>query len=749
VSWDGTLPDPNLAAETEVPWEAPGRLRELYLGIPFLDRGLLFASASRRIGSREGGRFRLPESRGHVRGSPRLSSGISPTTKQVLGDSAPSDMTKPPSTVRFGRPGDREMAKDPELQLAYLAAVVEASNDAIVSKALDGTITSWNASAERIFGYGSEEIIGKNIRTLIPADLQDEEDEILARIRAGDYIEHYETVRLRKDGRRLDVSLSISPIRNRAGEVIGASKIARDISARKLAEEQLLAATAKFESVFSQSGTFAAILDLDGSLREVNALAVESCGYAREEVLDRPFWSTPWWRGSCGVQDRIREAARLAAQGEVFRATLPYWTGDGSERLMEFAMHPIRDGSGAIRFLYPTGIDITERARAEAALRAREAEEHRIALGLQHALLPGKLVAPAGVSVAARYEAGSATLEVGGDWYDVLVLPNGSVALTVGDVVGHGLAAAAAMGQLRTALTAFAPYADRPGVVLARLDAFIAGTGVTDFATVCYGVLDPTTGVFEYASAGHPPILLLPPGGSPRWLSDASSPPLFGDERQLRPQAKLMLEPGSLLVLFTDGLIERRGEPLTDGLNRLMAAGARLAGLPAAEVCDRLVALLGGESAEDDIAVLAVRFAPSAPGPFRLTFPARPEELRRLRASLQSWLDERGAPALTQEIVILATNEACANAIQHAYRDQPAGEVAVLVEEAERRLTITVRDFGRFLPPPGSATSRGRGTAIMQGVTVGFSRDSNPDGTTVCFQVPVVACRPRGPGCRS
>jgi PAS domain S-box-containing protein len=749
VSWDGTLPDPNLAAETEVPWEAPGRLRELYLGIPFLDRGLLFASASRRIGSREGGRFRLPESRGHVRGSPRLSSGISPTTKQVLGDSAPSDMTKPPSTVRFGRPGDREMAKDPELQLAYLAAVVEASNDAIVSKALDGTITSWNASAERIFGYGSEEIIGKNIRTLIPADLQDEEDEILARIRAGDYIEHYETVRLRKDGRRLDVSLSISPIRNRAGEVIGASKIARDISARKLAEEQLLAATAKFESVFSQSGTFAAILDLDGSLREVNALAVESCGYAREEVLDRPFWSTPWWRGSCGVQDRIREAARLAAQGEVFRATLPYWTGDGSERLMEFAMHPIRDGSGAIRFLYPTGIDITERARAEAALRAREAEEHRIALGLQHALLPGKLVAPAGVSVAARYEAGSATLEVGGDWYDVLVLPNGSVALTVGDVVGHGLAAAAAMGQLRTALTAFAPYADRPGVVLARLDAFIAGTGVTDFATVCYGVLDPTTGVFEYASAGHPPILLLPPGGSPRWLSDALSPPLFGDERQLRPQAKLVLEPGSLLVLFTDGLIERRDESLTDGLNRLMAAGARLAGLPAAEVCDRLVALLGGESAEDDIAVLAVRFAPSAPGPFRLTFPARPEELRRLRASLQSWLDERGAPALTQEIVILATNEACANAIQHAYRDQPAGEVAVLVEEAERRLTITVRDFGRFLPPPGSATSRGRGTAIMQGVTVGFSRDSNPDGTTVCFQVPVVACRPRGPGCRS
>ena len=631
-----------------------------------------------------------------------------------------------------------EMAEDPELRLAYLGAVVEASNDAIVSKALDGTITSWNASAERIFGYRSEEILGKNIRTLIPTDLQDEEDEILARIRAGDYIEHYETVRLAKDGRLLDVSLSISPIKNRADEVIGASKIARDISARKLAEEQLLAATAKFESVFSQSGIFAGILDLDGNLRDVNALAVDSCGYTREEVLDRPFWSTCWWRGSRVVQDRIRQAAGVAAQGEVFRAALPYWTGDGSERLFDFAMHPIRDGSGTVRFLYPTGIDITERARAEAALRAREAEEHQIALGLQHALLPRKLVAPAGVSVAARYEAGSTTLEVGGDWYDVFVLPNGSVALTVGDVVGHGLAAAAAMGQLRTALTAFAHYGDRPGDVLARLDAFIASTEVTDFVTVCYGVLDPTTGDFEYACAGHPPILLLPPDGSPRWLSDALSPPLSGDERQLRrPQAKLVLEPGFATGSLSDGLIERRGEPLTEGLERMMAVGAGLAGLPAAEVCDQLVAMLGAENAEDDIAVLAVRLAPNALGSLRVTFPARPEELAKLRASLRAWLDERGFPASTQEAAILATNEACSNAIEHAYQDRPAGAVTVLVEELESRLMVTVRDYGRFMPPPSSPTNKGRGTAIIEGVTVGFKLDFNADGTTVCFQVPV------------
>ena len=193
-----------------------------------------------------------------------------------------------------------------------------------------------------------------------------------------------------KDGRRLDVSLSISPIKSQAGEVIGAAKIVRDITARKQAEERLIATTAKFESVFNQSGIFAGIMDLDGNLREVNDLAVEACGYTREDVLDRPFWTTPWWRGAEEVQARIRDASHRAAAGEVYREVLRYWLADGAERVVDFAMHPIRDELGVVRFLYPTGIDITDRTRAEEALRAREAEEREIAIGLQRALLPGR-----------------------------------------------------------------------------------------------------------------------------------------------------------------------------------------------------------------------------------------------------------------------------------------------------------------------------------------------------------------------
>jgi PAS domain S-box-containing protein len=624
--------------------------------------------------------------------------------------------------------------------VAYLAAVVSTSSDAIVSKSLDGTITSWNLSAERMFGYTAEEITGRNIRLLIPPELQPEEDEILSRISAGGYIEHYETVRVAKDGRRLDVSLSISPIKSQAGVVIGAAKIVRDITARRQADEQLIATTAKFESVFNQSGIFAGIMDLEGTLREINDLALNECGYTREEVLDLPFWSTPWWRGAEEVQGRIRVASQLAATGEVFREVLRYWLADGTERLVDFAMHPIRDEVGKVRFLYPTGIDITDRTRAEEALREKEAEEREIAIGLQRALLPGTLIVPAGVSVAARYEAASTTLEVGGDWYDVFSLADGRVALTVGDVVGHGLAAAAAMGQLRTALAALARYTESPSELLGRLDTFVAITDTTDFATVCYGVLDPVTGVFDYASAGHPPILLVAADGETRWLDEAQSPPIWGDEEHERLQASVTLEPGSLLVLYSDGLIERRGELLSARLDQLEAAGRSLAGLPITDVCEHLVVALGVEtSREDDVAVLALQFDPLVRGGFHLVFPAEPVELRKLRALMRDWLSSRDVGPADQNALLLAVGEACSNSIEHAYRGRDTGKVHVEIDEIpDRTFSVTVRDFGHYRSVEQSGPDRGRGTGLMRELTIDFSRESTPTGTTVRFRLPVI-----------
>src|SRR5262249_6906018 len=134
----------------------------------------------------------------------------------------------------------------------------------------------------------------------------------------------------------------------------------------------LTAAAAKFEAVFNQSGIFAGIMDLNGYFREGNNLAVDWCGYKKGEGLDQPFLATPWWRGSENVKAKIRLATEQALSGSVFREELPYWLADGSQRIVDFAVHPILNQSGTVMFLHPTGIDITDRRHFEAALRDSE-----------------------------------------------------------------------------------------------------------------------------------------------------------------------------------------------------------------------------------------------------------------------------------------------------------------------------------------------------------------------------------------
>jgi PAS domain S-box-containing protein len=161
---------------------------------------------------------------------------------------------------------------------AHLAAIVTSSDDAIVSKTLEGTITSWNAGAERMFGYSAEEMIGQPILRLIPRELRDEEDRIIRKIRAGQRIEHYETVRVTKNGRRIPVSLTISPIKDAAGNIIGASKIARDISERKQAEEARRVSEERYRILFDMGPVAVYSCDASGVVRDFNHRAVELWG---------------------------------------------------------------------------------------------------------------------------------------------------------------------------------------------------------------------------------------------------------------------------------------------------------------------------------------------------------------------------------------------------------------------------------------------------------------------------------------
>ncbi len=171
-----------------------------------------------------------------------------------------------------------------EATSAHLAAIVESADDAIVSKTLEGIVTSWNAGAEQMFGYTALEMIGQSIRRLIPLDRQREEDEILASIRAGERIQHYETVRITKDGRTLDVSLTISPIRDRTGAIIGASKIARDITERRQLEYAVAERASLLEAVFAAAPSRISIFDETGQMVRLNPAAQQIAGPERERA---------------------------------------------------------------------------------------------------------------------------------------------------------------------------------------------------------------------------------------------------------------------------------------------------------------------------------------------------------------------------------------------------------------------------------------------------------------------------------
>lgn len=247
-------------------------------------------------------------------------------------------------------------------------------------------------------------------------------------------------------------------------------------------------------------------------------------------------------------------------------------------------------------------------ARVAVALEnaGRYEREHRIAEMLQRAVLPERLPEVDGVDLAARYLPASADLEVGGDWYDAVALPGGRVGLAVGDVVGHGLRAAAVMGQARNALRALALDRVGPATVLDGLDQLLRGPD-GGHVTATYAVLDPARGELRWASAGHPPPVVVGGDGAVTVVEDGRGPVLGAVPGRYR-EARLALEPGAAVVLYTDGLVERRGEVIDEGIGRLVGALAALGPAAATASCDAVVeALLGRRSRRDDVCLLVAR----------------------------------------------------------------------------------------------------------------------------------------------
>ena len=252
-----------------------------------------------------------------------------------------------------------------------LAAIVDSSDDAIISKTLEGIITSWNRGAELIFGWTATEAVGQPITMIIPPELQYQEAEIMRKLRASERIEPFETVRVTKSGGRFNVSVSVSPVKDIRGRTIGASKIARDITKLKEIEAELRRNEERLRAAFSQTYSFLVFVTLDGTVLEANRAAIEGCGFSREQVIGRKFWE-PWWEVLPDEVEKLKRAVAGAAAGEIVREECYYCLQDRSVHYADCTVSPVRDSSGRVAMLVATGIDISE----QKAL--RDQLEHRV-----------------------------------------------------------------------------------------------------------------------------------------------------------------------------------------------------------------------------------------------------------------------------------------------------------------------------------------------------------------------------------
>jgi serine phosphatase RsbU (regulator of sigma subunit)/anti-sigma regulatory factor (Ser/Thr protein kinase) len=378
--------------------------------------------------------------------------------------------------------------------------------------------------------------------------------------------------------------------------------------------------------------------------------------------------------------------------------------------------------------------EIRGRSRAQEQLGRQELRaqrEHHIAETLQRSLLPDRLPEIPGIALAARYVPATADVQVGGDWYDVMQLPGGLIGLAIGDVAGHGLQAAATMGQLRMSLRAYAMQDPSPQAVIRGVHQIVAQLPMFEMATLTYLVFDPATRRLRFANAGHPPPLVVGDGAS-TYLGDGLSPPVGVAVDDQFTEAGEELSFGATLLLYTDGLVERRGMSIRTGLDRLMLEAGANSTSDLEQLCDLLLSsLVEQDQNPDDIALVAMRPLSLVDEPLRLDVPAEPQVLGQIRATLGRWLRELGVDATAENEVVVACGEACANVVQHAYRAAP-GAIEVTVRLVDESVEVSVRDRGQWRP--GVQRDWGRGFSLMGGLMDSVEVEKGTDGTRVLMR---------------
>ncbi|WP_085232149.1 SpoIIE family protein phosphatase [Mycobacterium conspicuum] len=363
----------------------------------------------------------------------------------------------------------------------------------------------------------------------------------------------------------------------------------------------------------------------------------------------------------------------------------------------------------------------------QALQRVHQVDQQReTALALQHAIL-GPADLPHGFAV--RYQAAARPLQVGGDWYDVVELEDGRIALIVGDCVGHGLDAATVMGQLRSACRALLFQNPSPATALEWLDRFAARLPGAQCTTAVCAVLNRETGELVYSSAGHPPPIVAHADGTTRILDDGHTIALGIRPHRSRPEASVILPARGCLVLYTDGLVERRRIPLDDGIARAAAFVQEGLAAPLDDLADQIMSRLAPSGGyQDDVALLMYRH----PAPLELEFPAHVSQVATTRMALRSWLKRAGVNAAETMKVLIAAGEAVANAIEHGHRKNPDCTIRLDATALVDEVQLTIADTGSWkTPQPAVNAHRGRGITLMRGLMHDVTIDPDAAGTTV------------------
>jgi PAS domain S-box-containing protein len=648
--------------------------------------------------------------------------------------------------------------------------VLDSAPDAFITLDADGIIVTWNAAAERLFGWTTAEAVGSPVRALIlPEESRERHDERRRELMEAEGFVSGRTFEVefeRRDGSRFPGEATVSKVEI-GGEVFLPGFI-RDISERRrrLEEREALlreqAARAEAERVAEMVSGMQLLVDAAIAHRTLDdivsdlvtrvhavlgadaasiylaedgqlTLGATSGGSRPDSLHPLPF--------GVGFPGRVAESREPLLANDPTPEELadpalakldldsvigvPLITeGDVTGVLVVCASEPRRFGAQDVGLLrlaadrVALGID-----------HARVYErEHRIAETLQRSLLPDRLPELPGLSVAARYLPAAAEAEVGGDWYDVIPVPGGGVGLVMGDVAGKGLLAASMVGQLRSALRAYALEGHPPQRVVHQLNRLVwTELGESQMATLIYLVLDPADGVVRWVNAGHLPPLLIGAEGPARFLEGGRSVPLGVMPFPSYEESSFSLDEGGTIVLYTDGLVERPGSNIDDGLALLTRILGGRAEDPS-RLCDRLLRELVPEGgAPDDVAVLALQNVPMADR-FSVEFPAQPEALSSMRSLLRRWL--RHVASSDQEIAEITTacGEAATNAIEHA---GSSGTVPfeVLGRLDGREVDITVRDYGAWRPP--RTGDQGRGLSLMQALMDSVEVNPTHEGTSV------------------